>query len=163
MKLQYMTIIFAIIVIPITLLLSIYIESQTDSIALQTKYDTMLLDATYDAVIAFQSNTLNNENSTNKDTLRQNIAASINVFSNSLSNNLGVGGYSKDYLMPYVPAIAYTMYDGFYIYSPIENLKTEKDENGKAPKAMCVICGMSSAAYQREDGVYVVPITALRE
>ena len=39
----------------------------------------------------------------------------------------------------------------------------EKDENGKAPKVMCVICGMSSAAYQREDGVYVVPITALRE
>ncbi|MBQ3544368.1 MAG: ATP-binding protein [Lachnospiraceae bacterium] len=39
----------------------------------------------------------------------------------------------------------------------------EKDENGKAPKVLCVICGMSSAAYQREDGVYVVPITALRE
>lgn len=39
----------------------------------------------------------------------------------------------------------------------------EKDENGKTPKVLCVICGMSSAAYQREDGVYVVPITALRE
>ena len=124
MKLQYMIIIFAIIILPITILLTIYIQSQTDSIALQTKYDTMLLDATYDAVIAFQSNTLNNENSSNKDTLRENISASINVFSNSLSNNLGVGGYSKEYLMPYVPAIAYTMYDGLYIYSPIENLQT---------------------------------------
>ena len=28
---------------------------------------------------------------------------------------------------------------------------------------MCVICGMSRAAYRREDGVYVVPITMLRE
>lgn len=33
---------------------------------------------------------------------------------------------------------------------------------GKAPKIMCVICGLSNAAYQRPDGVYVVPITALK-
>lgn len=33
---------------------------------------------------------------------------------------------------------------------------------GKAPKIKCVICGLSNAAYQRSDGVYVVPITALR-
>ena len=130
MKLQYMIIIFAIIIIPITLLLSIYIGSQTDSIALGTKYDAMLLDATYDAVVAFQSNTLNNENSSNKDVLRESISASINTFTNSLSNNLGVGGYSKEYLMPYVPALAYTLYDGFYIYSPINNLKTKVNADG---------------------------------
>ncbi len=33
---------------------------------------------------------------------------------------------------------------------------------GKPPKLACVICGLSNAAYQREDGVYVVPITALK-
>lgn len=33
---------------------------------------------------------------------------------------------------------------------------------GKAPKIMCVISGLSNAAYQRPDGVYVVPITALK-
>ena len=33
---------------------------------------------------------------------------------------------------------------------------------GKAPKIKCVICGLSHAAYQRQDGVYVVPITALK-
>jgi len=33
---------------------------------------------------------------------------------------------------------------------------------GKAPKIKCVICGLSNAAYQRADGVYVVPITALK-
>lgn len=38
----------------------------------------------------------------------------------------------------------------------------EKD-NGKLPKICCVICGLSNAAYQREDGVYVVPITALKD
>ena len=33
---------------------------------------------------------------------------------------------------------------------------------GKAPKIMCVICGLSNATYQRPDGVYVAPITALK-
>lgn len=36
------------------------------------------------------------------------------------------------------------------------------ENGGKAPKIMCVICGLSNAAYQRPDGVYVVPITALK-
>lgn len=33
----------------------------------------------------------------------------------------------------------------------------------KDPEFLCVISGMESAAYRREDGVYVVPITALRD
>lgn len=33
---------------------------------------------------------------------------------------------------------------------------------GKAPKSLCVICGLSNAIYTREDGVIVVPITALK-
>lgn len=33
---------------------------------------------------------------------------------------------------------------------------------GKAPKIKCVICGLANAIYQREDGVFVVPITALK-
>lgn len=35
-------------------------------------------------------------------------------------------------------------------------------ENGKSPSVMAIICGMSNAAYMRPDGVYVVPITALK-
>ncbi|MGM9941919.1 MAG: ATP-binding protein, partial [Bulleidia sp.] len=38
----------------------------------------------------------------------------------------------------------------------------EKDPKGKSPSVLCVISGMSNAAYQRPDGVYVVPITALK-
>lgn len=34
---------------------------------------------------------------------------------------------------------------------------------GKAPIIKCVICGLSNAAYQRPDGVFVVPITALKD
>lgn len=37
-----------------------------------------------------------------------------------------------------------------------------KEEGGNPPDVLCVICGMSNAAYQRDDGVYVVPITALK-
>ena len=37
------------------------------------------------------------------------------------------------------------------------------EANGGIPASeLCVICGLSNAAYQRQDGVFVVPITALR-
>lgn len=36
------------------------------------------------------------------------------------------------------------------------------EPKGKPPKVLGVICGLSNAAYQREDGVFVVPVTALR-
>lgn len=37
-----------------------------------------------------------------------------------------------------------------------------KEENGKEPSVLCVICGMTEAAYKRPDGVYIIPITALK-
>lgn len=36
-------------------------------------------------------------------------------------------------------------------------------EGDNPPEVLCVICGLSNAAYRRPDGVYVVPITALRD
>ena len=39
----------------------------------------------------------------------------------------------------------------------------EKEKGGRPPKVMGVICGLSNAAYRRPDGVYVVPVAALRE
>lgn len=38
----------------------------------------------------------------------------------------------------------------------------ELEDSSKCPEMLCVLCGMSNAAYKREDGVFVVPITALR-
>ena len=47
-----------------------------------------------------------------------------------------------------------------------ENLIHIRDEiakdGGKIPSALIVLCGLSNAAYQRPDGVYVVPLTALK-
>ncbi|MCI5745171.1 MAG: DUF4143 domain-containing protein [Erysipelotrichaceae bacterium] len=35
-------------------------------------------------------------------------------------------------------------------------------QGGESAKTLCVICGMTNAAYKRPDGVYVVPITSLK-
>ena len=49
-----------------------------------------------------------------------------------------------------------------------ENLLTIQREiaaapQAKAPSVLCVLCGLSNAVYQRPDGVFVVPITALKD
>lgn len=38
----------------------------------------------------------------------------------------------------------------------------EEDKKAVPPSLLCVLCGLSNAAYQRPDGVFVVPITALK-
>lgn len=38
-----------------------------------------------------------------------------------------------------------------------------KNRGGKPARALCVICGLTNASYYRDDGVYVVPITALKD
>jgi predicted AAA+ superfamily ATPase len=54
------------------------------------------------------------------------------------------------------------------IEAAADNLKRirddlEKEEGNAAPSVLCVICGLSNAAYRREDGVFVVPLTALKD
>lgn len=44
----------------------------------------------------------------------------------------------------------------------IKVCKAVEENGGNAPKVKCVICGLSNAAYERPDGVFVVPITALK-
>lgn len=38
----------------------------------------------------------------------------------------------------------------------------EEDKKAVQPSVLCVLCGLSNAAYQRPDGVFVIPITALK-
>lgn len=37
-----------------------------------------------------------------------------------------------------------------------------KNNGGIPPKVMCVICGLTNASYKRSDGVYVLPVTSLK-
>lgn len=117
MKLQHLTIIFVIIVVPISLVLSMYINTQIKTINNQTKYDNMLINATYDGVKAFKLNTANNMYSTISNSKIRDIEAAINVFFSSLATNMGTSGYSQDDLKSYIPAIMVNLYDGYYIYS----------------------------------------------
>lgn len=42
-------------------------------------------------------------------------------------------------------------------------IQTIMEKEATAPSVLCVICGMSNMAYKRKDGVFVIPITALKD
>lgn len=118
MKIQSLAVIMAIIILPIVIVLSYYIHSAVDTIVLQTSYDTKLIDSTHDAMTSFEINTANEDLSSVADSLRSIIDASTNVFFNTLATNLGISNAGNAAVDSYIPAILYTLYDGYYIYSP---------------------------------------------
>lgn len=118
MKLQYLTVMFIIIFLPILLVSTYYVHQQMETITVQLDYDTALLDATRDAMMAFEINTANENLSTVSDSLRSIIEASNNIFLNTLAINMGMSNANKSFVQPYIPAILYSLYDGYYIYSP---------------------------------------------
>lgn len=131
MKIQNFAILFVIIILPIIIVTSYYMSLQIDTINMQTSYNTKLLDATKEAIEAYEVNTVewNSDFSTLSDSKRRDIMASINTFTTSFANNIGIGGTSKETILTYIPAIAYTLYDGYYIYSPADTRITIKDKN----------------------------------
>lgn len=132
MKLQGVSVIFALIVLPLILVLTYYIQLQVDTIDAQNEYDVKLLNSTYGAMSAFEINTANEDLSTVSDSLRTIIDASTNIFMNTLSTNLGMSNASKSYVEPYIPALLYTLYDGYYISAPTRTPKILTDTDGNA-------------------------------
>lgn len=128
MKIQNLAVIFIIIILPISLILTAYVQNQVKTLELQMNYDTKLTTATYDAVKAFQLNTVNSSTSDLANSKLRDIKASVNTFFNSVATQFNLSGYNKDVLKTYVPALVYTMYDGFYIYSPFTNKLDSEDE-----------------------------------
>ena len=122
MKIQELAIIFIIIILPISLLLSEYTQFQIQTISMQTEYDAKLTSATYDAIKAFQLNTTNSSTSNLANSQMRDLEASINSFRNSIKTGFKLNGYTDEELNNYIPALVYTLYDGFYIYSPYENI-----------------------------------------
>lgn len=132
MKLQHLSIIFVIIILPISLVLSAYIQAQATTLSTQIEYDSRLISATYDAIKAFQLNTINNTTSNVSDSKIRDIEASANTFFNSLGTSFGLVGSGIDTLKSYVPALVYTMYDGYYIYCPFLNTNgLDIDDDGE--------------------------------
>ena len=133
MKLQYLAVIFILIIFPISLVMSSYIQNQIEAIELQTSYDKSLIDATYDALKAFQLNTTNNKYSSISASKIRDIEASVNTFYNTLlTSMLQVAESTKD-LRNYTPAMLFTLYDGYYIYTSYDNVYTTtgEEENEK--------------------------------
>lgn len=131
MRIQHVAVMFVIIFIPIILVTSYFISLQVNSIRLESDYSDKLLKATYDAMTAFELNTANEDLSTVSDSLRSILDASTNIFFNTLCTNLGVSNASKSFVQPYIPAILYTMYDGYYIYSPTNIPEVCTDDFGR--------------------------------
>lgn len=152
MKLQGVGIIFALIVLPIILVMSYYIQLEVDTLSLQKSYDSKLLDSTYDAMSAFEINTANEDLSTVSDSLRTIVEASSNVFINTLATNLGMSNASKSMVEPYIPAILFTMYDGYYICAPtrVPTVLTDPDGNAVAVGDLGVTKVSSGYAYNPE-------------
>ena len=131
MNLQTLSIILIIIVLPITLILTAYTKIQIDTLALQTMYKTQLRNATYDAVVAFQLNTRNNSYSTVSDSMRRDVSAVVQTFIANLASNMGMSGATETTIKPYIPAVVFTLYDGYYIYSPSISYSTDGAGNNK--------------------------------
>ena len=117
MKLQHLAVIFVIIIVPISLVLSAYIGNQINTIQSQTQYNTRLMNATYDSIKAFKINTTNNKYSTLGASKARDIEASVSTFYRTLATGMGTIGYSSQELQTYTPALVYTLYDGYYIYT----------------------------------------------
>ena len=129
MNLQSLAVIFIIIVLPISLVLQVYTQSQIDTLNLQISYDSKLKDSTYDAIKAFQLNTINSSTSDLANSKMRDLEASVNAFFTSVATNFNVQGYNASTLQDYVPALVYTLYDGYYIYSPYTNTLKNNESN----------------------------------
>ena len=121
MKLQHLAVIFILIVLPISLILGSYTAGKMQTLSLQISYDNKLYNATYDAVKAFQLNTIHSGESNIVDSKLRDIEASVTTFFTSLQNNFEMSGYHVTSLQNYVPAVVFALYDGYYIYTPYKN------------------------------------------
>ncbi len=127
MSLDKLAVIFIIIILPISVVLNVYTDYQAKTLNLQISYDEKLNKATSDAIKAYQLNAFNESTSDLSESKMRDIKAAANSFFNSLATSFNMAGYGKETLQQYVPALVFTMYDGYYIYSRYTNTLSEED------------------------------------
>ena len=128
MKIQYLAVIFVIIIMPIIIVFSEYMNTQMNIVKTEQAYDSKLFASTHDSLNAFQINTINSMLYTPESRV-VNIEAAVNTFFNSLVTSFQFDGNLSNVMKEYIPAVVYTMYDGYYIYSPFQNTLTEIDKD----------------------------------
>ena len=130
MKLQQLSVIFILIILPIAIVIETYVNNLIDVSNKQKNYNAILYNSTYDAVRAYQINTLNNSFASVNTSRDRDINASVNSFFTSLASGFSSSGYTKNDLKDYIPAMLFTLYDGYFVYGPYEN--SAKISGGKA-------------------------------
>ena len=128
MKLQNLTIIFIIIILPVVAVMTIYINYEIKTIEKQKVYNSGIISATHDAIYAFEKDTQNNDLSKNPEQKRGILKSCVNVFENSFSNTCKLDFYGNDVIEKYIPAMMFGMYDGFYLYAPYQTENGYKHE-----------------------------------
>ena len=78
MRIQNLAVIFVIIILPITLVLQAYIRNLTNVTNIEARYNEILMGSTYDAVRAYQMNTINNDYSGVNTSRQRDVKASVN-------------------------------------------------------------------------------------
>ena len=121
MRLVGLAIMFIVLILPLSMVLSSYTESRVDTLRLQSQYDVKLDNATADAITAFQTNSYNGDESILANYKMEDIEAAANTFYNSLRTSFSMGGYNNQDIQDFVPALVFILYDGYYIYSPYQN------------------------------------------
>lgn len=127
MKLQTLTVLFIIIILPITMVVSQFIKTEISTITMQSTYDSRLNNATYDAIKSFQINESNSTTENIPTEKIRDVQASVQSFYNSLASSMGVSGYTEEDLRGYIPCLVYTLYDGYYIYTGYKNNDGNKE------------------------------------
>ncbi len=133
MKLQHLAIIFIIVILPISMTMSSYIENQIDVIVLQTLYSKNLSSATYDAMNSFKINSVNNKYSSVSDSKIRDVEAAVKTFYNSLGASMNDHEYtsSKEKLSVFIPCLLFNMYDGYYINTSYNNVYKSTNSDAK--------------------------------
>ena len=152
MRIQDLAIIFLIIILPISIILAAYTQYQIKTINTQTLYDNKLSSATYDTLRAFQSNSGDNEQFNLNNSRVRDLESTVPTFKKLVMSIFSLDGYTQDDLDNYIPALVYTLYDGFYIYSPYKNTTYRE---GDEPKQ---IYGLKpyisySCRYEKKDNI----------
>lgn len=124
MSLDKLAVLFIIIILPISVVLNVYTDAQVKTLNLQLSYDSKLNSATADAIKAYQLNAFNESTSDLSASKMRDIDAAASTFFNSLGTSLNMDSYNIEALQSYVPALVFTMYDGYYIYSKYSNTLT---------------------------------------
>ena len=120
MKIQNFAVIFIVIIMPIALVLSVYTGNLIDVANRQASYDSILLNSTFDAVRAYQMNTLNNDYEAVTNSKVRDINSSVNSFFNSLASGLSSSGLTKRELTDYIPYMMDIIYMEHTIMSWIQ-------------------------------------------